>query len=310
MLTGKRPSGSPQPAPAGEQGGPARPCDGGGDGGGQVGAVAVRGDGVTDDLRLRVISSLVLAPLALFGVWLGGPVFAGMIAAGGVILAHEWSRMTEPEASSLTFVLTAAAAAGGVIAASAGYAALGLVWIAGVAIIGAGVAWFRGAAGQAVFGAMYIGWPCVGLIVVRLSPDHDGFATIVMLFAAVWGADIGAYGAGRWIGGPKLAPSISENKTWAGLVGGLVLAVLGGVVASALTGWPGVWWLAVLAALGLGAFGLMGDLLESALKRRYGVKDTGALIPGHGGLLDRVDGLMVSAAVLAVWLAGIAPMGS
>ncbi len=147
-------------------------------------------------------------------------------------------------------------------------------------------------------GVFYIGLPALALIWLR-GDGEDGRNTIYWLLALVWAADTGAYAAGRMIGGPKLAPAISPNKTWAGLAGCIVAAALVGVAAA---------WLAksddyLLPALLSAAIGIVsqgGDLLESAIKRRFGVKDSSHLIPGHGGILDRVDALL--AAIMAAAL--------
>lgn len=260
-------------------------------------------DAGRDDLRLRVLSSLVLIPLAVGVVWFGGPVFSGAVAAGGVILAREWTRMADPDGPDLAFALAAAAAAGGVIAVSMGAPLAGLTWVA-AASVGAGIlgAW-RGKAWQGAFGALYLGWPCLALVWMRLADDPEGGRLIALLFAAVWGADIGAYAMGKLVGGPRLPASVSPNKTYAGLAGGIGLAAISAIGAAAITGWPETVWIAAFAGIALGAAGLFGDLLESVLKRNFGVKDSGGLIPGHGGLLDRVDGLLIAALVLAAWTA-------
>ncbi len=253
------------------------------------------------ELRARIISSLVLAPAALAITWLGGPAFAGLIAAAGVILAREWTRMADPRGGDVAFALAAGGAAGAVIAASASYMALALAWTGAAALFAALEARGRGRALDAAAGVLYIGAPCAAIVWLRLQDAGFGEALVWFLFAAVWGADIGAYVAGRLIGGPKLAVWLSPQKTWAGLAGGVVLAAFLAPLPAAFTGWP-----SLIAAMAggavLGAVGLAGDLLESGAKRRYGVKDTGALIPGHGGLLDRVDGLMFAALALAAWV--------
>lgn len=152
-------------------------------------------------------------------------------------------------------------------------------------------------------GFFYALVPALALLWVRERSQH-GLDLLLWVFIVTWSTDIGAYFAGRAIGGPKLAPSISPNKTWAGLIGGVVIAALAGGAWASLTGLPGfTLFLAPLFAVGA----QMGDLFESALKRRAGVKDSGTWLPGHGGALDRLDGLVVvaSAAALAS-LAGLA----
>lgn len=154
-----------------------------------------------------------------------------------------------------------------------------------------------------VSGALYIILPMAGLVWLRDNGEWGaqwGRATVFWLFALVWSADTGAYAFGRIIGGAKLAPKISPNKTWAGLAGAVLCAAAVGAVTAyfirAETGFS----LLVLFSAFLGAVDQAGDLLESAVKRHFGVKDTGSLIPGHGGLLDRADGLLAVSAVTAL----------
>jgi phosphatidate cytidylyltransferase len=143
-------------------------------------------------------------------------------------------------------------------------------------------------------GALYIGLPILSLVWLR----EQGRATLFWLLLVVWATDIGAYAAGRAIGGPKLLPRVSPAKTWAGLAGGAIAAAAVGAV-SGLAGQASPVALAVLSA-GLAVVSQAGDLGESWVKRRFGVKDTSAIIPGHGGMLDRVDGLLAAAPVVAL----------
>ncbi len=152
-----------------------------------------------------------------------------------------------------------------------------------------------------VAGVIYIAVPCIAVIWLRADPE-TGLATILWLLAVIWGTDTGAYFAGRGIGGPKLAPRISPKKTWAGLGGGMIAAGAVGGATAAILGLSNpsalIAFSMVLAVIAQG-----GDLLESAIKRHFKVKDSGNIIPGHGGLLDRLDGLMTAApAVAAVTL--------
>lgn len=157
-------------------------------------------------------------------------------------------------------------------------------------------------------GIVYVAVPCFALVWLRTEPSL-GRETLMWLFAVVWSADTGAFLSGRAIGGPKLAPVISPNKTWAGLIGGIASAgVVGWAVAAAFAGDGGLARpaLAVALSAGIGFIAEMGDLLESGLKRRLAVKDSGHLIPGHGGLFDRVDGLLAAAVATALiqWAGG------
>lgn len=157
-----------------------------------------------------------------------------------------------------------------------------------------------------IFGVFYIGAPSYALLHIRAYPDM-AVETVLWTFVMVWAADTGAYAAGRLIGGPKLAPSISPKKTWAGLCGGMVAAGLVGLVTGLVLDHQSVIPL-VLLSMALGVFSQGGDLLESWVKRKFNKKDSGSLIPGHGGVLDRVDGLL--AAALGVALVGLVLEGS
>ena len=150
-----------------------------------------------------------------------------------------------------------------------------------------------------IAGLIYIVLAMLALGWLRANPAA-GLATILFLLAVVWSSDVGAYAAGRLIGGPRLAPSISPGKTWSGAAGGLVAAVIVGAVAARL--WHGPFGPAMVAAGALGIASQLGDLLESAAKRQFGVKDSSHLIPGHGGLLDRLDGLIAAALLAGGWI--------
>jgi phosphatidate cytidylyltransferase len=163
----------------------------------------------------------------------------------------------------------------------------------------------RGRGTWAAVGVPYAGAMGLAPIVLRSDPEF-GFIAMIFLFAVVWATDIAAYFVGRAVGGPKLAPRLSPNKTWSGSIGGLAGAVLAALVVLQASGSGGIL-AAALVAIALSIAAQAGDLFESAVKRRFGVKDAGSLIPGHGGLMDRLDGF-VAAAVLAC-LIGLAHGG-
>lgn len=148
-----------------------------------------------------------------------------------------------------------------------------------------------------VLGVIYIAVPCIAVIWLRADPE-TGLATVLWLLAVIWGTDTGAYFAGRGIGGPKLAPRISPKKTWAGLGGGMIAAGAVGGATAAILGLSNASALVAFSIL-LAVIAQGGDLLESAVKRHFKVKDSGNIIPGHGGLLDRLDGLMTAAPAVA-----------
>jgi phosphatidate cytidylyltransferase len=241
-------------------------------------------------LRLRVVSALVLAPLPLMAIWFGGLWLALLTAAAGAVMAWEWGRLCRGAAG-----IGEAALVGSVVAAIA-VAALGAVWTAiAIALLGCGIVFAieRGRAagepGWTALGALWVALPCIALL--WLAREGGGRVTLLWLFAVVWATDIGAYAAGRVIGGPRLAPRWSPRKTWAGFAGGMLCAALIGALTAIAVARSQALPL-VLVSAGLAIVAQFGDLAESLAKRRFGVKDSSSLIPGHGGLLDRLDGLL------------------
>jgi len=248
------------------------------------------------DLGVRSLAAAVMIPLALAVIWAGGTWFVAAITAIGLTMAYEWCRMVH-DGRAVQRVLHAAAVVL-VAAPVVGYLPWRLVPGVLVFVWGASIvaAWRADRLTRwGLVGIPYVALPVLALGLLRQG--EWGLQAVLWIMVVVWAADIGAFFAGRIIGGPKLAPRISPKKTWAGLGGAVVAAMLFSVV---------MWWASGLAntamALALGALmGIieqMGDLFESAAKRRFGLKDSGNLIPGHGGILDRIDGL-VAAAVAA-----------
>ncbi|MFA7428636.1 MAG: phosphatidate cytidylyltransferase [Rhodospirillaceae bacterium] len=241
-------------------------------------------------LLTRALSALVMAPVALVAVWLGSPYFDILVAVAGAVMAWEWDRMCRGRFSVSGRLLALVVAVAGLAAVAFPVPAVALVWVGCLLIA------VLSRSGWLSLGALYIGLPVVALVWLR---EDGGPATMFWLFCIIWATDTGAYAAGRTIGGPLLAPRISPKKTWAGLLGGMVAA---GVVGAAfglsmgLSAWGG---LAAFSA-GLAVVGQIGDLFESSVKRRFNVKDSSAIIPGHGGVLDRVDGLIAAAPVVAL----------
>lgn len=254
-------------------------------------------------LRVRVLSALVLALPALAAVYVGGLLFDLLLGIVVLLMAFEWDRLCAgPRDSSskikdpATWALVLAILAV-VVAAVLQVPALAL-WLtlagfAAVFLIARGID--RRAPLLQALGAFYIGVPYVALVWLRDDPAV-GLVTVFWLLGVVWATDTGALFAGRSIGGPKLAPVISPNKTWAGLAGGMLAAAIVGAVFALWLGSPVM--LAALISAGLAVVAQAGDLVESLVKRHFGVKDSGTIIPGHGGIFDRVDGLL---AVAPVW---------
>jgi phosphatidate cytidylyltransferase len=256
------------------------------------------------DLRKRALSALVLGPAALACIWLGAEAFTGMMALGVALLAWEWVHLCGRRIRVLPgmAVPVAVFAAGALAVMNQPRSALGVLGLGFLA------AWFFAhrmaetltqPALRLALGVLYIGLAGIALIELRHDTEA-GRANVLFLFLIVWASDIGAYLAGRTLGGPKLWPAVSPNKTWSGAIGGLVAAILAGLgVAFWFSDSPLV--LAVVAAaVILGVASQAGDLLESAIKRHFHVKDSSHLIPGHGGLLDRMDGMLAAAPVAAL----------
>lgn len=252
------------------------------------------------NLRTRVLSAAILAPLALGAIWLGGPAFLLLTAVGVALLTIEWGAMCDRETPARAAAIMASAVLVSVFAAYLGHPWVGWLLVGIGAVAGSIIALVRGKLDRPAdiaFGVLYIGAPFVALVWLRGGPA--GLAWTILLIAVVWAADIGAYLVGNALKGPKLWPRFSPNKTWSGFFGGLIggMAAAAGIAALRFGG-PSLGsaiWIGLLGALAA----MAGDLWESALKRRFGVKDSGDLIPGHGGLLDRVDGLMFAAVLIA-----------
>jgi len=204
------------------------------------------------DLSRRVVSALVLAPIGIVCVWVGGIAFTVIVVGVTLGLAVEWLGLCRRSR----------------------WPTLRPAGLAYVALAGAAMLWLR-------------------------NDPVAGRADVLFLLLIVWAGDIGAYLVGRWLGGPRLAPRISPGKTWSGAVGGMLAAVAAGLSAAHFLSDAATWRaMAVAAALAVVAQG--GDLLESFVKRRLEVKDSGHLIPGHGGLFDRLDSVLAAAPVAAL----------
>ena len=253
----------------------------------------------------RVVSGLVLAGIALWAVWVfewPGPLwrapFLILTAVAGALLSIEWATMATPDAPARAAAVTTIAVVGVTLLAFAGW--YGWAWAC--VLIGAIAAAVsaRGVSARAVdaaYGVLYIA--PAGLVIVWLRESMQGRGWLLMLFATTWAADIAAFAVGNVLGGPKLWPRFSPNKTWSGFVGGLAGAVLASVAVAAFFMHLSLVGAAIIGFAG-GLATMAGDLWESMLKRRFGVKDSGDLIPGHGGLMDRVDGMMFAVMVFAV----------
>jgi phosphatidate cytidylyltransferase len=249
------------------------------------------------DFSARLVSGLVMLAAAGLVILSGTTPFAILVVLVALVVCWEWGRLVHgPDQTVVLSVQIGTAATAGVLAAF-GYVGLGLLALP----IGAILATLLSLGNNSLFAALgvfYAGFPAVALIWLRSDPVL-GLPAVLFLIAVVVTADTAAFLSGRLLGGPLLRPRISPNKTWAGAIGA--------VAASALLG--ALFWFAVpessvvrLAATGaaLAIVAQAGDLAESALKRRFGAKDAGSIIPGHGGAMDRVDGLVAAASAVAV----------
>ncbi len=263
-------------------------------GGKQPGLAVLAGRG---NLLLRIVSSLLLAPIAIAAAYFGGMAFMAFWALAALAVLWEWDTLVCADDRNAVLATGAVAIAGAALLMALGRSGVAMALIAlgffAVAVLSSRLRRVWCAAGLVYAAA---------LLIAPVLLRHDavrGFAAILFLFAVVWLTDIAAYFAGRGIGGPKLMPRVSPNKTWSGAIGGTLAGVLGGV---AVARGFGIESLAAVAAVALvlSVVSQAGDLAESAIKRHFNAKDASQLIPGHGGLMDRLDGFVAAAAVGAV----------
>jgi phosphatidate cytidylyltransferase len=263
--------------------------------------------GMGRDLAPRVAASAVMGAVAIVVAWLGGIVFVAFWWLAAVVVLWEWQRIVGNGR------LAARVAVGGLLQIGAALMAFHNSPLSAIATsaLAAGAVGFVAVRNPlwAGAGALYAGALVVSLSLLRASPNY-GLPAIIWLFAIVWGADVAAYFAGRAIGGPRLWPRVSPGKTWSGAVAGVVAgAALGLAVSLILV--PGSIRIEEVFLLGLAAAVVseLGDLFESAFKRRFGVKDSSRLIPGHGGFMDRLDSF-VAASIFAALVAAANSRGS
>jgi phosphatidate cytidylyltransferase len=255
------------------------------------------------NLVMRILAASVLIPVAIALAYAGGWLWLGLVVLAAIGLYVEWlmvvgasGRARVLAAGVVALVLAGAGLAFGRLGASLGILVLGVVVVAWVA---------PERRGWVALGLFYASAAFVASVLVRLDQVW-GFAALMLILLIVWVTDIGGYFAGRGLGGPKLWPRVSPKKTWAGAIGGFAasLAVAAGFAAFGL----GKMIPLLLLAAALSIVSQLGDLFESAVKRAFGVKDSSQIIPGHGGLLDRLDGYVF--AVVAAALIGFLRHGA
>ena len=275
------------------------------------------------NLQKRILSAAVLLPVVIAAIWLGHPYFTILVAIFAAAMAWEFTSVAAHERvggrtspfpqpsgggwrvlAALTIITAILAVVG------TGYAHLEIrIWI--VILLGTLATGVMAAVINRqrmiwlALGVVYVAAPAVALVAIRAEPTY-GMASLIWVIALVVAADTGGYLVGRTVGGPKLAPRISPNKTWSGLGGAVAGAALAGLCTAFILNHTNVFMLTLISAV-LGLLEQGGDLVESAFKRHFGVKDTSQIIPGHGGVLDRVDGLLavaVAVLVMNLWAGG------
>jgi phosphatidate cytidylyltransferase len=250
------------------------------------------------ELCLRVASAVILVPLAIGTAYVGGPPFLALWSAAATVILWEWTALVGVPRRTPVLAADAAAFASAAVLFGLSWPVTAVVVLAIGAMVAALLADGE-RRGWILAGGLYAGAMLAAPAVLR-SDAQFGLLALLLVFGVVWTTDVMAYFVGRALAGPRLWPAISPKKTWSGALGGTAAAIL---VGCGLSAWAGLEHLAALAlaCAGLSVAAQAGDLLESGLKRRFGAKNASGLIPGHGGLMDRLDGF-VAAAVLATLL--------
>ncbi len=245
---------------------------------------------MSQELKLRIISGVILAIVILGATWLGGLWFFAVAHIIGLLVYYEWCTITGSAKVIRAYALGWALLVATILAMlQFGFPIALVVVLVGILVLAILSPVLNGGRWLPV-GFAYAGFSGISLAALR-GDDFAGLVAMIFLFAVVWGTDIAAYFVGRAIGGPKLAPRISPGKTWSGAIGGAVVAVIAStLVVAVFLRDVGIGLIAI--AFVLSVLSQLGDLFESHIKRRFGVKDSSQLIPGHGGVMDRVDGLV------------------
>lgn len=255
------------------------------------------------DLGPRLASALVLLAVTALALYLGGYIFSAIVGAVFAGVYREWEQMVARTKLSVAgMVMIGLIAASGLIYPLTGpFGTLALIGAAmAVAVVfgGEGILW-------RIVGIAFVGAVIIAVLAMR-GTMYEGIEAGVYLGTVVWMTDSAAFFAGRQIGGEKLAPDISPSKTWSGALGGLALGTAAGTLVWVFVS-PSPWWIGTILSALLSILGQLGDLSESAVKRHFRIKDSGDIIPGHGGLMDRLDSLTF--AVLLLFCVGLSRGG-
>jgi len=263
-------------------------------------ALGLRGN----ELALRVCSALVLVPLAIGTAYVGGWPFAAFWGAAALGVYWEWTALVAGRDRYAVLMAGAGSIVLMIALVVTGHHLAGAIVLA-MGLLGAAALAPAERRSYVASGIPYAGALGVAPIMLR-ADNHDGFLAMILLFAIVWATDIVAYFVGRAVGGPKLMPQVSPKKTWSGALGGTAAAVIAALAVAKVAALTSLFAIAMLAVI-LSVLAQGGDLFESFLKRKFGAKDSSGLIPGHGGLMDRLDGFV--AAGVAAALIGLARGG-
>lgn len=251
---------------------------------------------VTSELTIRIISALLLGVFTIYLSYYSWESFLALMALTAVLLVWEWGKLTNND-TPLQLLIQGGTICVSLIAFLSDETPLFFASIIGGSLLAVWSTHYWWRSKWALLGLFYVGMPIISFLYLR-SDDNYGFYAILFIFLVVWGTDTAAYFTGRHFGGAKLAPVVSPGKTRSGAIGGLFAGlIIGALVAMAIDAQP-----IILGLIGLflSAISQVGDLAESAIKRHFGVKDSGNLIPGHGGLFDRLDGVIFAAVAAAI----------
>lgn len=248
------------------------------------------------NLRTRIISALVMLPVVIYVILSGGIAYFILAALLGGLILYEWNGICEGDSLSFLFLTQLCGLFYCLYCMSemtVEFVGLSILLVGVVSLLSkARLFWALG-------GYLYALVPALSFLWLWGKGAMGGWIVLWMM-VIVWSMDTGAYFAGKKIGGPKMSPRISPNKTWAGLIGGALCATIFGVVFDHFAGLPWDMAMVALFSAGLAIWSQVGDLAESAVKRHFKVKDSGNLIPGHGGIMDRVDGIVFAAPAVAL----------
>lgn len=264
-------------------------------------------------LGSRLLTAVIVVVICILPFYIGGYVWAVLVALFSSRMMFEWIRMTDPKAGTITLSISIAGLFFALVYAAQGFVVGAMVAMLVTVVVALVERINRDGLLWTLTGVPYIILPAIFIVLLRggeIGFATRGFSQLIFVILVVIAADVGAYFGGSTLQGPKLAPTLSPNKTWSGAISGLIFACILSVIIGMFIGLTP--WVSAMLAVPIVIVSVLGDLLESSVKRKLGVKDTGTLLPGHGGLLDRLDSLMaavVAGAILFALLGDRWPIG-